>query len=124
MCTRHAGLTLGIACLAALVAVGSVVARAAEPTGDGADAAACAALVAAPEGPSPRTDCCFTNRAFSGVCRVKPGENETCATILAYLNDPRSQGKTYCGATTIRTGWQQVPCEAPPGSGPVETTTR
>jgi hypothetical protein len=121
MCTRHAGLTLGIACLAALVAAGSVVVRAAEPTGDGA---ACPALVAAPEGPSPRADCCYTNRAFSGVCRVKPSEDETCATILAYLNNPQSRGRTYCGATTIRTGWQQVPCEAPPGSGPVETATR
>jgi hypothetical protein len=124
MRTRHAGLTLGIACLAALVVVGSVVTRAAGPAEDAADPHACAALVGSSEDPSPRADCCFTNRAFSGVCRVKPGENETCATILAYLNDPRSQGKAYCGGTTIRSGWQQVSCDAPPPSGPVETATR
>jgi hypothetical protein len=123
MRTRHTGLILAIACLATLVAAGSVIARATEPSGGGADPG-CAALRASSEDPSPRADCCFTNRAFSGVCRVKPGENETCATILAYLNDPRSQGKTYCGGTTIRSGWQQVSCEAPPASGPVETATR
>lgn len=69
----------------------------------------------------PRDDCCFTNVAYTGVCRVKPVENETCATILAYLNDPMSKGKTYCGSTTIRGGWQKVACEVPPAGGPVES---
>ena len=64
--------------------------------------------MAAPEDPSPRADCCFTNRAFSGVCRVRPSEDETCATILAYLNNPQSRGKTYCGTTTIRTAGTTV----------------
>ena len=74
--------------------------------------------------PSPREDCCFSNRAFSGVCVVKPAEDETCATILAYLNNPQSQGKDYCGKTTIRGGWQQTSCEAPQGGGPVESPRR
>jgi hypothetical protein len=124
MRTRHVGLTLGVACLATVVAAGPVVARAPGTTEDGAEPGACTVLAGPSEDPSPRADCCFTNRAFTGVCRVKPGENETCATILAYLNDPRSQGRSYCGGTTIRSGWQQVSCEAPPASGPVETTTR
>jgi hypothetical protein len=124
MKTGHTGLSPGVACLAALVVGGSAVVMAAGPARDVAHPGACPAVAAAPQEPSPRADCCFTNRSFSGVCRVRPAESETCATILAYLNDPRSQGRSYCGATTIRTGWQQVPCEAPPGSGPVETVDR
>ena len=46
-----------------------------------------------------------------GTCEVEPAKDETCATILEYLNNPQSQGKSYCGNTTIRGGWQQVPCE-------------
>jgi hypothetical protein len=69
----------------------------------------------------PRDDCCFTNVSYTGICRVTPGENETCATIVAYLNDPMSKGKSYCGSTTIRGGWKQVACEAPPAGGPVES---
>jgi hypothetical protein len=55
--------------------------------------------------------CCFTNPRFSGVCKVTPGEDETCASILAYLNNPNSTGKAYCGGTTVRGGWSQVDCE-------------
>lgn len=55
--------------------------------------------------------CCFTNPRFSGVCSVEPAEGETCASVLAYLNDPQSQGKTYCSNTTIRGGWKQSRCE-------------
>lgn len=55
--------------------------------------------------------CCFTNPRFSGVCRVTPGEDETCGSILAYLNNPNSTGKPYCGGTTVRGGWSQVSCE-------------
>jgi hypothetical protein len=76
------------------------------------------------ETPSPREDCCFTNRAYVGVCVVTPAENETCATILAYLNNPQSKGKDYCGKTTIRGGWQQAACEAPRTGGPVESFER
>ena len=45
------------------------------------------------------------------MCVVEPGENETCASILAYLNNPQSQGKTYCGNTNVRGGWRKVSCE-------------
>jgi hypothetical protein len=55
--------------------------------------------------------CCFTNPRFSGVCSVEPAEGETCASVLAYLNDPQSQGKTYCSNTTIRGGWKTKRCE-------------
>jgi hypothetical protein len=74
----------------------------------------------ATETPSPREDCCFTNRAYVGVCVVTPAEEETCATILAYLNNPQSKGRDYCGKTTIRGGWQQTACEAPQAGGPAE----
>lgn len=57
--------------------------------------------------------CCFIHRAYAGVCIVEPAEDETCATILAYLNDPRSTGKTYCNGTQLRGGWKQVQCEEP-----------
>jgi hypothetical protein len=46
-----------------------------------------------------------------GTCEVEPAKNQTCAAILDYLNNPQSQGKDYCSNTTIRGGWQLVPCE-------------
>jgi hypothetical protein len=55
--------------------------------------------------------CCFTNPRYTGVCEVTPGEGESCSSILAYLNNPNSTGKAYCGGTAIRGGWQQVSCE-------------
>ena len=61
----------------------------------------------------PVRPCCYTNQKFSGVCSVKPGEGESCATVLAYLNDPQSQGKSYCGSTSIRGGWESKKCEKP-----------
>ena len=57
--------------------------------------------------------CCFTNPRFAGVCEVTPSEDETCADILAYLNNPSSVGKTYCGKTKVRGGWAQVECDDP-----------
>jgi hypothetical protein len=63
---------------------------------------------------TPRTNCCFTNPAYSGICVVSPGRGETCATILAYLNDPQSQGKTYCHNTNLRGGWAEVACSPAP----------
>ncbi len=62
----------------------------------------------------PKPDCCFTNSAFSGVCRVTPGQDETCKSILDYLNTPNSAGKTYCGGTQIRGGWEEVSCASSP----------
>jgi hypothetical protein len=61
---------------------------------------------------SPRQKCCFTNPRHAGVCEVTPAKGETCGSILAYLNNPNSLGKTYCGNTTIRGGWQSVACES------------
>ena len=55
--------------------------------------------------------CCFTNPRYSGVCQVVPGEGESCSSILAYLNNQNSVGKSYCGSTTIRGGWAQVECQ-------------
>jgi len=62
----------------------------------------------------PAAKCCFTNRDYAGTCEVVPGKDETCASILSYLNNPMSQGKGYCGNTTTRSGWAQVSCEAKP----------
>ena len=58
--------------------------------------------------------CCFTNAAYSGVCEVTPGKDETCKSILDYLNTPNSAGKSYCGGTSIRGGWEQVSCKPAP----------
>jgi hypothetical protein len=56
--------------------------------------------------------CCFTTSSgYQGVCEVTPGEDETCESILTYLNNPQSVGKTYCGNTKVRGGWKEVPCE-------------
>jgi hypothetical protein len=42
---------------------------------------------------------------------VIPAEGETCASILAYLNDANSVGKGYCGGTNLRLGWTRVKCK-------------
>ena len=73
------------------------------------------------EGPGPMAErpqseptkkpCCFNNPGYSGTCKVQPAEDETCASILAYLNNPMAEGKSYCGGTTVRQGWAEVPCE-------------
>jgi hypothetical protein len=55
--------------------------------------------------------CCFKNPRFTGTCQVTPGPEETCGDILAYLNNPNSVGKTYCGNTKVRGGWTQVTCD-------------
>ena len=54
--------------------------------------------------------CCYTHPQYAGPCAVEPAKGETCASILAYLNNPRSQGKSYCSNTNIRGGWKQVKC--------------
>ena len=41
---------------------------------------------------------------------MEPAKDETCASILGYLNNPMSQGKSYCGNTTLRGGWTSVAC--------------
>jgi hypothetical protein len=56
------------------------------------------------------TSCCFTNPRYEGICTVQPAGEETCDSILAYLNNPNSSGKSYCGGTAIRGGWKPVKC--------------
>lgn len=62
--------------------------------------------------PLPPQKCCFTNPGYSGTCEVVPGKDETCGSILDYLNNPMSQGKGYCSNTTIRGGWKSTDCGA------------
>lgn len=64
-----------------------------------------------------RRDCCFTNPAYGGVCVVEPAGEETCASILAYLNNEQSTGRSYCRRTNIRGGWRQVQCEGQAPTG-------
>ncbi len=72
---------------------------------------ACALLV--PDlAAGPAEPCCFANDRYEGTCKVIPGEGETCQSILAYLNNPMSSGKTYCGGTSVRGGWVQVDCKS------------
>ncbi len=56
-------------------------------------------------------NCCFTNPRYSGTCEVTTGPDETCADVLAYLNNQASVGKTYCGNTKVRGGWAEIECE-------------
>ncbi len=80
----------------------------------GWSAVAVVALAAAGAGRSAEAPepCCFTNPGYTGVCRVVPTQDETCAGILAYLNNPGSAGKAYCDNTAIRGGWVQAKCNA------------
>ena len=88
---------LTVSAIGAFLALGGVVALA---PGDPARA-----------GSEARDKCCFENSRYAGVCVVQPGEEETCARILEYLNNPVSSGKSYCGFTDIRGGWREVSCE-------------
>lgn len=74
-------------------------------------AAAGAADEAAQTSTSLQAPCCFENPRFTGTCEVTPGPEESCGGILAYLNNPKSVGKNYCGNTKVRGGWTQVACE-------------
>lgn len=64
--------------------------------------------------PRPKPPCCFNNPRYAGTCQVEPAAGETCRSVLAYLNDPKAAGKTYCSSTTIRGGWKTVRCKASP----------
>ncbi len=64
-----------------------------------------------PQAEKEKKPCCFQNSGYAGTCKVQPAEEETCAGILAYLNNPMAEGKSYCGGTTVRGGWTEVPCE-------------
>ncbi|MCP4902801.1 MAG: hypothetical protein GY906_38050 [bacterium] len=64
-----------------------------------------------PHAASTTDSCCYTNPRYSGVCQVSPLGDETCSSILGYLNNQMSVGKAYCGGTKVRGGWAQVSCE-------------
>ena len=61
--------------------------------------------------PSPQATCTFTNPGFSGKCvqnvplpqGTTPGS--ACRDVLSCLNNSTCL-KTYCQATTIRSGWK------------------
>ena len=61
--------------------------------------------------PQPQATCVFTNPAFAGKCVEKTdvaegsSPSQACEAILQCLNDVDCL-KTYCQATTIRTGWR------------------
>jgi hypothetical protein len=61
----------------------------------------------------PAKACCFNNPGFAGTCSVTPEHGENCGTILAYLNNPKATGKSYCGNTDLRGGWTRVACQPP-----------
>jgi hypothetical protein len=92
-----------------LAAGGLLLAATAGPSPSPAPPLGCAD--AATDGKNPRPHCCLTNTRYVGTCEIEPAKDETCATILEYLNNPQSQGKTYCNNTTHRGGWTLVPCE-------------
>ena len=55
--------------------------------------------------------CTFSNPSYSGHCGVSEvaprsaSPESTCQQILVCLNDAQCT-KTYCNATTIRSGWK------------------
>jgi hypothetical protein len=57
-------------------------------------------------------ECCFIHPNYQGICVVVPAEDETCESILQYLNTPATVGKTYCDTSRIRGGWDRVDCPA------------
>ncbi len=64
-----------------------------------------------PATPPPQATCVFTNPAFAGKCvenaDVAEGSTpqQACQSILQCLNDVDCL-KTFCQATTIRSGWR------------------
>jgi hypothetical protein len=96
----------------AILGLAALVLAAATVPGAGASPAETRDALAArgQQQPPPPEKCCFTNPAYSGTCEVVPGKDETCSSILDYLNNPMSQGKGYCSNTTIRSGWKSAAC--------------
>ena len=97
-----------IPCLARAVAVILLAAPSAPMAAPPDETLSCAATDRTQDPHPPK--CCFTNPGFSGTCEVQPAQDETCASILGYLNNPMSQGKSYCGNTTLRGGWTSASC--------------
>ncbi|MEO8432604.1 MAG: hypothetical protein ABI592_13915 [Acidobacteriota bacterium] len=88
-----------------LVLLGVVIALARNGPRDGARAGSGAADAGA------TVTCSFSNPGYSGFCRqaqvLARGASaaKACTGMLRCLNDVRCV-KTYCEATTIRTGWK------------------
>lgn len=62
------------------------------------------------EPPATSPACCFAHDRYQGNCVVTPAKDETCESILEYLNAPGTVGKTYCNNSRLRGGWKQVDC--------------
>jgi hypothetical protein len=94
-----------------LVAIALAILPAASPRPEGAGRGP--QMPASQDAPPPpqRATCVFTNASFSGKCvetaDVPSGGSaqQACESILRCLNDPGCV-KTYCQATTIRSGWR------------------
>jgi hypothetical protein len=71
------------------------------------------AIVQSQDNAEKESPCCFTNTSYQGTCVVTPAEDETCDSILQYLNTPGAAGKSYCQTSRIRGGWQKAECPAP-----------
>lgn len=84
-----------LAAVSAVAAVGATAAPSARPAGAGDD----------------DRYCCLANPRYAGICKVTLAADETCADVLAYLNNAASVGKTYCGTTPVRMGWKEVACQ-------------
>jgi hypothetical protein len=68
--------------------------------------------------PAARATCVFSNPAFAGKCvesaNIGKGSSpkQACQSILACLNDTGCL-KTYCQATTLRSGWRLESAKGP-----------
>ena len=66
---------------------------------------------ARPESQTPQATCVLTNPGYSGKCTqttpLTQGATplQACQAVLSCMNNPDCL-KTYCNATTIRSGWQ------------------
>ena len=98
-----------------------VAALAGTPAGVAADSASSTPTSAPPATPGAASTvtCDFSNPGYSGWCRVtqqlRQGKRPRafCSQVLSCLNDVRCI-RTYCNATTIRTGWKLEKVETPP----------
>lgn len=54
--------------------------------------------------------CCFNHTGYPNPCKVIPAEDETCDSILEYLNTPGTGGKSYCNGSLLRGDWTAVDC--------------
>jgi hypothetical protein len=98
MLSRNDGVTITLAAVATLAALGAVAFPSTAPAAD-----------------ESARFCCVANPRFAGVCKVALADDETCADVLAYLNSATSVGKTYCGTTPVRGGWREVECQPEEG---------